>query len=193
MTGVVLCGGQSSRMGRDKGLLIHQSATWAQLAADKLASLEIEVMVSVNESQYPVYSQLFQNAIVVVDDAMLQVGGPLKGLLSVHSQCPEEDLLVLACDMRDMQADVMIHLCATYTSTNAEAIVFRNNTNIEPLCGIYTAKGLHKLYEQYKHVLLEKFSMHYILQLLHTVYVPVPEQWQNRFRNYNSETDLEVL
>jgi molybdenum cofactor guanylyltransferase len=193
MTGVVLCGGQSSRMGSDKGLLLHQSATWTQLAVDKLRHLQLPVVLSVNAQQYVAYSNLFQNLILVTDDSNLNVGGPLKGLLSVHLSKPDDDLMVLACDMRDMQPEVLEHLMTIHSENQKEAVVFRNGDMIEPLCSIYTAKGLCKVNEQYRHGFLKKFSMHAILQYLDTLYIPVPEAWQNCFRNFNTAADLRML
>lgn len=193
MTGVVLCGGQSSRMGTDKGMLLHKSVTWAQHAINKLQALELPVLLSVNEQQYGHYSKLFQNPMLIKDDGTLTVGGPLKGILSVHLQQPGEDLLVLACDMRNMKTEVLAHLITAHLNHNAEAVVFRSADTIEPLCGIYTAKGLHKLSQQYKHGHLKKFSMHHLLQLLTALYVPTPEAWQHCFRNFNSAEDLRAL
>ncbi len=40
IVGVVICGGQSSRMGSDKGLLKLEAKTWAQTAIDKMAVSE---------------------------------------------------------------------------------------------------------------------------------------------------------
>jgi molybdenum cofactor guanylyltransferase len=51
MLGIVLCGGQSSRMGTDKGLMVNEARTWAQTAVDKLTTLLIPVKISVNEKQ----------------------------------------------------------------------------------------------------------------------------------------------
>jgi molybdenum cofactor guanylyltransferase len=193
MTGVVLCGGQSSRMGQDKGLLLHQSATWAQLAVDKLVQLQLPVVLSINAQQYDVYQKLFQNLMVVMDDSGLQIGGPLRGILSVHTQYPHDDLLILACDMRDMQVDVLAHLRSNFSGNDVEAVVFQNADILEPLCAIYTANGLHKILSLYRHGLLKKFSLQHLLQQLNVTVIPVPEGWEAYFRNFNSASDLRLL
>ena len=51
MLGVVLSGGQSSRMGTDKGLIKLESKSWAQIALDKLAAFQIPVVVCVDGKQ----------------------------------------------------------------------------------------------------------------------------------------------
>lgn len=193
MTGVVLCGGQSTRMGKDKGLLQHKSVTWAQLAVNKLTALQLSVVLSVNSRQYDSYTKLFQNPILIKDDDSLNISGPLKGILSVHIQKPDEDVLVLACDMRDMGLEVLQQLLATNAVTNAEAILFSDEKGAEPLCSVYKAAGLQKIYERYQHGHLKKFSMHYILQLLDTCYLPLPQSWKKFFSNFNTPNDLYVL
>ena len=50
MYGLILCGGKSSRMGTDKGLLKLEANTWAQTAVDKLSELSIPVKLSVNKN-----------------------------------------------------------------------------------------------------------------------------------------------
>ena len=52
MIGVVLCGGQSTRMGSDKGLMKYKSFSFAELAISKLAEFIEQVVLSVNAAQY---------------------------------------------------------------------------------------------------------------------------------------------
>ena len=59
MLGLILCGGQSQRMGSDKGLMKLHEKSWAQLAADKLAAAGIPVKLSVNEQQLSLYADIF--------------------------------------------------------------------------------------------------------------------------------------
>src|SRR5881227_3770729 len=99
MKGVVLCGGQSNRMGFDKALIEFEATTWVELATKKLTELALSVILSVNDQQYNLYFTRFQQVSVVKDNCSLDIYGPLRGILSIHLQYPADDLLVLACDM----------------------------------------------------------------------------------------------
>ncbi len=190
MTGVVLCGGKSLRMGADKGLLKQQAWTWAELAAKKLTDLKLPVVLSVNEQQYHLYSKLFPQLPILNGDISLQVYGPLKGILSVHIQRPDTDLLVLACDMPAMQNVAIDYLIRTSSGKKEEAFVFKNDMFAEPLCAVYTSKALKKVYERYKQGKLIKHSLHYVLENIQTCYLTVPDMWKEYFNNYNSPDDI---
>jgi len=47
MLGIILCGGESSRMGTDKGLLIKDQKTWTRATFEKLELLSIPVKISI--------------------------------------------------------------------------------------------------------------------------------------------------
>lgn len=190
MTGVVLCGGQSLRMGADKGLLqFDDCAVWAQRTYNLLSALEIPVVVSVNNHQLKRYAAFFSEQQLANDNPKLHIGGPLKGLLSIHLKYPGEDILVLACDMIRMEQAPLLHLIQS-VNPDADAFVFRNDKNAEPLCAIYTAKALRKLFGLYVNDNLHKQSMHYTLQQLNVLYKDVLPEWKNFFSNYNSREDL---
>jgi molybdopterin-guanine dinucleotide biosynthesis protein A len=191
MTGVILCGGQSTRMGTDKGMLQKDATTWAQIAFNKLSALSIPVVLSVNHQQQFIYANHFDPSLLVIDDANLAIGGPLHGILSVHDQCPSSDLLVLACDMVAMETAVLQHLYNHSLVSNKDAIVFMNDSRAEPLCGIYKAAGLSKIKTLYAQGELKRYSMMYVLKLLGADYLSVPEEWVGYFENYNLPDDIQ--
>ncbi len=193
MPGVVLCGGLSSRMGSDKGLLTRQSETWAQLAAQKLLQININTVLSVNEEQVAGYLSFFPATQLIKDDKSIDVRGPLLGLLSVHMQFPNEDLFVLACDMPLMETSIMELLLPHSANRTADAYVFTNDGVYEPLCGIYTAAGLSRVLQLQKTKQLAKHSMKYVLELLHTFTIPLTEDQKKYFRNINTHTELNGL
>jgi len=144
LLGVVMCGGQSQRMGTDKGLIKQGDTTWAQLGYNKLKQLDIDVLVSVNSSQITTYSNLFNTGDLVVDAT--NISGPLNGILSVHTRYPDKDMLILGCDITEMGIPTLKDLIAAYlTNSGHDYYTYHNNEFYEPLCAIYTAKALTKL------------------------------------------------
>ncbi|MEP7143341.1 MAG: molybdenum cofactor guanylyltransferase [Ferruginibacter sp.] len=151
MPGVILCGGESKRMGTDKGLIQLQATTWAQTAVNKIGVLKIPVVLSVNHTQFNDYSVVFDPSDLITDEPSLNIGGPLCGLLSVHMRYPCEDLFILACDLPVMEATIIYQLAESYRQNqNYDAFVFSNRNEPEPLCAIYSSKGLQHTLQLYQ-------------------------------------------
>lgn len=190
MKGLLLCGGKSTRMGNDKGTMTYHSLSWAQHLAVLLQQFCEEVFVSINELQHEKYAPLFSEKNLIKDNKSLQVNGPLLGIISAHLQYPNENLLVLACDMIDMNEEVLCFLLQQFENNKKEATVFSNDTQIEPLCGIYTSGALENLYQKIIQQKLIKHSMHFALMQLNTHYIPMPESFAKAFTNYNTPQDF---
>lgn len=191
MTGIVLCGGQSTRMGSDKGLLPTDDSTWAKAAINKLAALQIPVSLSVNERQYYIYTAAFSETAIIPDNDSLVLHGPLLGVLSAHLQHPLQNLFVLACDMPLMETSVLRDLYNHYLQTNAyNAFVFTNDEEPEPLCGIYCARGLAIILDMYKTDALTRHSMKFMLEHLNTRYIAITKEQKKHFKNFNAHADL---
>jgi molybdopterin-guanine dinucleotide biosynthesis protein A len=193
MIGVVLCGGQSRRMGSDKGLLNlePEGKVWAEVVQDKFSLLSIPSFLSVNSSQTENYLLHFKENDLVVDNFTLKIQGPLLGLLSVHLNYPDQDLMVLACDMIRMDEIVLKKLFDHYNSSKTEAVVFKGD-QVEPLCGIYSLQGLSKIYNTYRQNAINNNSMMRALEKLETLYIPIPEEWKVFFKNFNRVEDLTI-
>jgi len=191
MTGVVLSGGQSKRMGTDKGMIITESKSWVNLAFEKLDGLCKQVVVSVNPSQLPVYTE-YVEANLVPDDPSIQVNGPLHGLLSVHTKFPAEDLLVLACDMVGMHSMVLENLIESQLSQPGfEMYVYNNDDGYQPTAAIYSASLLEEILLQSRMGILGKFSLKHIIENSNAFVLPVSDQWNPYFVNYNFKEDID--
>jgi molybdopterin-guanine dinucleotide biosynthesis protein A len=191
MLGLILCGGESSRMGRDKGLIESQNKTWVQLATAKLEELGIAVAISISEKQKENYEKLLPGKTVIVDDSKIALKGPVAAILSVHLQYPGKDLFVLACDLPLMETSVLDVLYNSYlNNSHFQAFVYANNGEPEPLCGIYTAKGLELILRKQQTKKLEKHSMKFSLDQLLIHKISIPENKKHCFRNFNSPEDV---
>lgn len=194
MVGVVLCGGQSTRMGTDKGFLKYKSKPWAQVAFDKLHELQLPVLISVNKDQQQKYSAIFPLQLLITDDESFQKKGPFAALMSVHVKNPGQDLFILACDMVLMETALLRELLIKYQDgANYDAFVYANDGQPEPLCGIYKAKGLNNILHLYQTNQLPGYSMRFILEQIATVGIPLENEKKKCFQNFNSPSELKEL
>ncbi len=184
MIGLVLCGGKSSRMGTDKGMLMKDDCTWAEHMSSKLELLGLKTYVSINPQQFEKYGQFFSSKALIPDK--VDVKGPLGGLLSAHQRYPKKDILVVPCDMVNLDASLLQRLLSIRRQiVQAEIYVYGHAEFTEPLCAIYAASGLGKLFSDYKSGNLFSFSVLRATKSLRTVHLPIPEN-TNDFRNYNT-------
>ncbi|SEB06414.1 molybdenum cofactor guanylyltransferase [Pedobacter hartonius] len=194
MLGIVLCGGQSSRMGTDKGLMIYRDKRWAQLAEDQLGALDIPVKLSVNSTQKQVYTAHFPEEQLIADHPSLSIMGPLLGVLSAHLSAPEEDLFVLACDMLLIESRLLRKLLDAFTTAAAaEAYIFTREGQHEPLCGIYPSAGLKRIMFMLLGQGITKPSMKFVLNQLQVLEIPLKEEDFLLFSNFNSRDETSEL
>ncbi|MCB1175043.1 MAG: NTP transferase domain-containing protein, partial [Leptospiraceae bacterium] len=132
--GLLLCGGQSRRMGTDKALLSYHQTTQLEHALGLLKKFTARTYISVNPGQsvQAPYSGFPQ----IVDPPAL--GGPIAGIKAAFSRHPEHSWLVLAVDLplADEQA---LHKLVQERRFDKEATCFISPTDglPEPLCAIY--------------------------------------------------------
>jgi molybdopterin-guanine dinucleotide biosynthesis protein A len=190
LTGIVMCGGKSTRMGKDKGLLLKDNRTWAELAYGKFLEIGLPVKISINNSQKELYSKLFNETDLIED--YVRVPGPLAGLLSVNGKMPGEDILLLACDLTDISESTMNELIDIYLKKKDtfDFFVFINDHELEPLFGIYTDRGLRIVWQLIEEGKIDKFSMKHILETGKTFATPLRAEQQMEFKNYNERKDL---
>ena len=167
--------------------------TWAQLGADKLLALDLPTVISINPSQRTAYETHFKKEQLIFDHpSFVDVGGPLLGLLSVHQQLPSQDLMVLACDFPKMELIILQHLFDQFKKSIAcEAMCFKVENQVQPLCAIYAATGLASILNIYQQKRLDRNSMMYVLEQLQTNYLVPDKSWNSHFKNANSKVDLD--
>jgi molybdopterin-guanine dinucleotide biosynthesis protein A len=182
LLGVVLCGGESKRMGSDKGLLQMNGKTWAEVVSEKLRQQNIPVVISINENQQDAYSRIFDREEFVIDQ--LPMHGPLNGLLTVHQQFPDHDILLMACDVVDMNDIILNELITAYEKNEAEYFAYEEDNFFQPLCAIYTSAAIQSLLERLQSGSLANYSFQYILNNSNTF--RLHSSLKGAFTNYNT-------
>jgi molybdopterin-guanine dinucleotide biosynthesis protein A len=189
LQGLVMSGGKSSRMGTDKGLLVHKNKIWAQWAFNKLSSVCDGVSISINPQQTSSYLPHFEKNILLVDD-ILDIG-PLGGLLTFHQNFPQHDVMVLATDFLDITEQLLLQLKQAYlTHNDYNAYLFVSDQYTQPLIAIYKSTFLNQIATQYQHNTLSTFSLISLVESTDTFYIDVPYYFLPLFTNYNFPSDI---
>lgn len=129
--GIVLAGGKSSRMGKDKGLLNYHGKPQAQHVAELLSRHCGQVAISANGSQYD------HLPYPVIADTV-QGFGPLGGLASVMAAFPGQPILVVACDLPYIDDEALAELLSCRQPFKAATCYgSRSNGLPEPMFAIY--------------------------------------------------------
>lgn len=191
LRGLVLSGGESRRMGRDKGLMVSDDQVWANSAGLCLQEVGLKVSVMIREAQREAYAIAIQPEFELLSDLDLTVHGPLRGLLSFHHTYPKSDVLALPCDMPYVSAEILSGLLFFYRSLpNYDVWVFEDDERVQPFPGIYSASHLASIWQQLQCNTLPKTSLMYVLKSGSRSIIKASEAMNTIFKNVNRPEDL---
>lgn len=136
LSGIILAGGMSRRMGRDKARLVLGDKTLLQWQVDKLCALGItDILISGGE-------HLALPGTRTVPDILPQ-RGPLGGLHACLSQAQNSRCMVLSVDTPLLPVNALARLCR---SSGEEVTALRCGGRLEPLIGVYGSALSSKIY-----------------------------------------------
>lgn len=137
--GLVLAGGQSSRMKTNKADLIYHGKSQLEHSCDLLSKFCDKVFISSREEQN--YISNYEK----IHDTFLNIG-PMGGILSALTFLPKSSFLVLACDMPYITEESIKKLIKERNPFKfATSYINLENNFPEPLCTIYEPKSKSRL------------------------------------------------
>jgi molybdopterin-guanine dinucleotide biosynthesis protein A len=135
--GLILAGGLSSRMHRDKAALLYRGKTQLDRAFDLASGHAERVFVSVRASQAGEPTR--SGKPLIVDLVGLgEAGGPILGIRSAMAAHPQVAWLVIACDLPFL-SDAALRQLLKERDPSMLATAFRSTHDglPEPLCAIW--------------------------------------------------------
>lgn len=139
--GLVLAGGQSSRMGTDKGLIAYHGRPHREYLYDMLLELCEDVYMSIQAEQR---KDIISSYKTIADRD--KYSGPFNGLQSAHESFPEVAWLVVATDLPLLgKKDLQQLIAARDPEKMATAFASRESEQPEPLCAIWEPQALKKV------------------------------------------------
>ncbi|MDO9117492.1 MAG: molybdenum cofactor guanylyltransferase [Nitrospira sp.] len=187
VTGVVLAGGKSRRMGEDKRFLLVGEETLLTRTTSVMAQLFPEVLVIIAQDSPP----LTVSGCLVHRDLIAGCGS-LGGLYTGLVKASEQRIFVVACDMPFLNPDMIRWFVDRDPA--ADIVMARLPTGLQSLHALYSKRALP---------VLERMATMHTLKIqqivsepsLHTTVV-LADEWGERdalarsFQNVNTPADL---
>lgn len=139
---LILAGGESRRMGRNKALLTYYGQPQAWHLYRMLGGMGIDTFVSCREDQ----RELFEDLSLITDLPAYAGHGPVSGLLSAYDRFGGDWLLV-GCDYPLLGEPHLQALITAAAGTEASAVAWKNPDSglPEPMPALYTAAACEQL------------------------------------------------
>ncbi len=140
ITGIILSGGKSSRMGRDKAFLPFPHKPLIEIMIDKLSVLFNElIVVTGNPHLYSKYG------IRTVKDIIPQ-RGPLGGIYTGLLFSKNHYNFIVACDMPFLNPDLVHYMVQKIKGY--DLVVPEYGDQLQPLCAIYSKNCIESIKEE---------------------------------------------
>jgi FdhD protein len=184
--GVILAGGNSTRMNTDKAELLLSGKSLLSLSIDLILAMELEPVIVTSSKDYGISSD-----IRVIKDTYKGYG-PLGGIHSALKKL-NEAILVIACDTPFLGEGIIQGLIKGYSSEHS-VIHYKNGDYYEPLPGIYHPDIVETLENAF--LKSNRISCRSIFTNLDAVRYQIlqrPEEYRGFFFNINKPADFDRI
>jgi len=198
---IVLCGGLSTRMGKDKGSMIYDGKPMIVHVLESLKKVADEIyLVLRDDAQYRIYEDLLSNYDILeklefkllID--IIKDKGPLGGIYTGMKAINSEKAMVLPCDSPFISEELvskLFEISGKYSEFDSFVPIWSDG-NTEPL---------HSIYPAYSHEIIEDIlrkdhkSIKALIKRLNVKYIGIEEFHlpEKSFLNLNSPKDISKL
>lgn len=169
LTAIILAGGKSERMGKDKALINYTGKPHIFYLADLLSLFCSKILISRNKKQTPLASGNYE---VIYDNKTGENQGPLTGLISAIKQFPNENFITIYCDLINID-EALLRTLFNGRDRNKYATCFTSNNFAEPSIVIFESKSNKILLEKYNS---GKYSIIKFLKEYDCKYIPLHKE-----------------
>lgn len=181
LTGIILAGGRSRRMGREKGLVEFHGKPLIQYGIDLLSQFTDRILISSDNSDY-----LEFGCELVPDEIIGQ--GPAAGLTASLGSSLTKWNLVFACDLPFLEPELISNLLIN--ALNTMGVIPVHDGVYEPLAALYH-KDLVPVFEA--SVYSGNLALHKILATCKVHYFDASlliKKYPHLFTNFNSLKEI---
>jgi len=182
ITGIILAGGKSTRMGSDKGFVTYNNKPFIQHIIDALHPLVDEIIIVSNNPDYDVFNLKRVNDII-------EEAGPLAGLYTGLHHSNTERNLVLSCDIPVINQRVLEQLILA-SNKDIDVVQTESQGKTMPLIALYNKRCASTCL-----ALLESGErrLRFLINQLKSKTIVLDDTLEKYTANINSQSDLKEL
>jgi molybdopterin-guanine dinucleotide biosynthesis protein A len=182
ITGIILAGGKSSRMGRDKGTLLLKEKTFIQHIANALKRLVGDIVIVSDNPKHNLFGA------TRIED-IIKNAGPLAGIYSGLKYSRTDYNLVVSCDVPFITSDVLRKLAKNHEE-GLDVVQLESNRKTMPLTAIY-----NKACEQTIKDLLNKGEkrVRFAVSQLKTKTIKLDDNLSLAITNINTKEEFDAI
>ena len=182
LTGIILAGGKSTRMGTDKALIKIGDKNLLETAIDICKPVCKSIIISSNNPEHGKYKYP-----VIADQ--VQDCGPIGGIFSCLKKSETDWNFIISVDTPFVTSE-FVRFLASHTE-NYNTIVPVHQSGKEPLIALYNKNCLAVIETQ---ISIRQFTIHHLISHLNNCYLNVDEWVGNiplLFKNMNRPEDFD--
>lgn len=131
----ILCGGKSSRMQTEKGMVEYNGKPFIKWVIDAVKPLSDAIHLVTNNDDYNIFGY------PLIQD-IYKDKGPVGGIFSALKHSTSNRILVLSCDIPNISTDILERYLLNNHQDDADVLMLSDNQKIYPLIGIYSKSVL---------------------------------------------------
>lgn len=182
VTGIILAGGKSSRMGQDKGLMIWKGQTFTEHIIEALDPLVDELFIVSNSDKYK------QFGLRVYQD-VLEDRGPLGGIYTGLSNSDGYRNIIVSCDVPLITTNTLHRLIA-HDEEQYDIVQLSDGSREMPLVAMYKKSCEGPFLDRLEQ---DKLKLQAAVSAMKVKTVILPEEKAYTLRNINTQEDFENL
>ncbi|PWB28238.1 molybdenum cofactor guanylyltransferase [Flavobacterium sp. HTF] len=182
LTVFILCGGKSSRMQSEKGLVLFQEKPFIEHIIQAILPITDKIKLITGSKEYDELK--YEKIPDLIADK-----GPLGGIYTALSHSETEFNLILSCDIPLISTELLQQLISKHTK-EAGITVFASETKTHPLIGIYSKNIVPVIKEAIESDELKMMDL--LARLPHQI-IHIEESENVHLTNINSADELNDL
>lgn len=186
VSGIILSGGKSSRMGSEKGLKIFRGKPLVEYAIEALSPYCGNLILSTNN---PSYYKKYE--LIKIGDEIENIG-PMGGIYSCLKKSSTNINIFLSCDMPFVDSNLIKYLMENIDVDIDALVPVHGGNKVEPLCAYYHS-GLLSTLKSF--VEIKNYKLMDFLDSINTKKLTM-EDWRGYnelyFSNFNTPEDIKI-